>query len=208
MDTGDQAEMQPMPSLAPAPPATQPPALFTTRPMKLVGLIDRNVVGPNKEQVGRVIDVLLDDGAHPAALVVDVGGFMGVGNRRIAIAWDMLEPASLLSADGLQIRMKSDDIRAAPAYTADSRDVQVVQSPPPPPPPKKDVAAPPPAVTVRPMPVAAAVAPTLPVAPADMTPAPPAQPAMPEVSPPSVEGPHADAAPPVGVPASHGYMSR
>jgi len=202
MDTGDEAELQPPPLVVPPKPPAAPPPQFTARHMKLVALIDRNVIGPNKEQVGRVIDVLLDEDAHPAALIVDVGGFMGVGNRRIAIAWDMLEPASVGGADGLQIRMNSDDIRAAPAYAPDSTDVQVVQ-PPPPLPVHKDAPPPAPPVTVRAVPLAEAPPPAVPSALV-----PPAPPVVPDVPSPPVERPHAEAPPPApGVP-NHGLMSR
>ncbi|NVN40828.1 PRC-barrel domain-containing protein, partial [Ameyamaea chiangmaiensis] len=128
--TGDQPELQSSPQVVPAPVAPAQP-LFATRTMKLVGLIDREVVGPGKEQVGRVIDVLLDDTARPVAVVVDAGGFMGVGNRRIAIAWDMIVPASLNAQDSLQVRLKAEAIRAAPAYAPDADTAQVVQPPPP-----------------------------------------------------------------------------
>ena len=39
---------------------------------------------------GRIIDVLTDDAGRVRAVVVDYGGFLGVGSRKIAVAWSDL----------------------------------------------------------------------------------------------------------------------
>ncbi len=39
---------------------------------------------------GRVVDVLTDEAGHVRAVVVDYGGFLGVGTRKIAVAWSDL----------------------------------------------------------------------------------------------------------------------
>lgn len=46
--------------------------------------------GPDDKNVGRIVDVLVDDQGQPRAAVVDLGGFLGIGNRRIAVVWRAL----------------------------------------------------------------------------------------------------------------------
>lgn len=154
MPTGDAPELTPpLPALVVASPA--PPAhgaaggQAATATHRLGSLIDRDVVAPDGGHVGQVIDVLLDKDGHPAAVVVDVGGFLGVGNRRIAIAWDAFAMDGLTEKNPIRLRINGASVRSAPAYDATSMNVTVVQAPPaapvpaaPPPPPVAPVMAP------------------------------------------------------------------
>ena len=94
--------------------------------LTLASLIDRSVVGREKHMIGHVIDVLIDPKGQPAALVVDVGGFMGMGNRRIAIAWERFALAGEKAGDALQIPFSEAEVKAAPAFNG-AREVTVVQ---------------------------------------------------------------------------------
>lgn len=128
---------KPEPAVKPAPkliPKTGPgvneagEAATTVRTTKLplISLIDRSVIGKDKREIGHVIDVLVDAKGEPSALVVDVGGFMGVGNRRIAIAWERFALAGRKSRDALQLQLSDAQVTAAPAYDG-SEQVTVVQ---------------------------------------------------------------------------------
>ncbi|WP_264813457.1 PRC-barrel domain-containing protein, partial [Gluconacetobacter sacchari] len=118
-----------------------PAMAAATATRRLGSLIDRDVVAPNGSHVGQVIDVLLDQSGHPAAMVVDVGGFLGVGNRRIAIAWDAFALGGLTEKTPVRLRIDGASVRSAPAYDATSMDVTVVQAPPPAPVPQAAPAA-------------------------------------------------------------------
>ncbi|MBB2205988.1 PRC-barrel domain-containing protein [Gluconacetobacter takamatsuzukensis] len=198
MPTGDLPELTaPPPVLMAAPPPPRPdhagPATATHR---LGSLIDRDVVAPDGGHVGQVIDVLLDQEGHPAAIVVDVGGFLGVGNRRIAIAWDAFAMGGLTEKSPVKLRIDGAGVRSAAAYDPTSMDVTVVQAPPP-------------APVVPPAPAAAPVAPVM--APAEAEPGPVSvepQPVPPPLVPPA-PGAGGD-----GPPAGHaaagrsGFMAR
>ena len=54
-------------------------------------LIDSAVYGANDENIGSVGDVLLTEDGQVDAMVVDVGGFLGIGTRHVAIGVDNLE---------------------------------------------------------------------------------------------------------------------
>ena len=43
------------------------------------------VLDNDGKEIGRIVDVVVDPAGQPRAIVVDVGGFMGVGSRRVAV---------------------------------------------------------------------------------------------------------------------------
>ena len=82
--------------------------------------------GKPPQEIGRVIDVLVDTEGHTVAAVLDFGGFLGVGNRKIAVTWESLRFAP--AKDGLTITLTLDAgrIRAAPDYKGPDKPVQAV----------------------------------------------------------------------------------
>lgn len=50
-------------------------------------LIGADVTNSQGEDIGEVNEVVLDTGGQAEGLVVDVGGFLGVGERRILVDW-------------------------------------------------------------------------------------------------------------------------
>ena len=82
-------------SAAPSEPVLQP-ASAAGAAVKPVGgsaasILGQKVEGPRGEDYGRVVDVLADGGGHVRLAIIEYGGFLGVGNRRIAIDWDLLQ---------------------------------------------------------------------------------------------------------------------
>ncbi|WP_428391886.1 PRC-barrel domain-containing protein [Lichenicoccus sp.] len=129
--TPSTASPKPLRKVAPKPgpglnDAGQKAATLRTTKLKLFGLIDRSVTGREKREIGHVVDVLVDAKGQPTALVVDVGGFMGMGNRRIAIDWERFALSGRKPGDALQIPFSDAQIKAAPAYDG-SHMVTVVQ---------------------------------------------------------------------------------
>ncbi len=78
-------------------------------------LLDRSVRGVENSQVGRVIDVLIGDDGKPVALELDVGGFMGVGNRKIAVAWGLFDLSKPEGSDPLRVALTEAQVKSAPA---------------------------------------------------------------------------------------------
>ncbi len=118
----------PAPSKPAPPPAPQPPAPTAT--VAASGILGRKVLGPDDKEVGRVVDVLVDAGSNPRAAVIDVGGFLGVGARRIAVNWsDLTFPPTGSEAD-IKLDMTSEQISSAPAYTDQTKPATVVEPPP------------------------------------------------------------------------------
>ncbi|MFC7735033.1 PRC-barrel domain-containing protein [Roseomonas sp. GCM10028921] len=116
-------------------------------------IIGREVMGPSGEIVARIVNVLLDESGQPRAAVLDYGGFLGVGRRRVAVAWRSLR----FSPDVVRLELTRDQMRAFPDYK--EGETVVVAAPPAPEP------ASPPAPEAEPAPEPEAAGPE-PVAPA------------------------------------------
>jgi hypothetical protein len=75
-----------------APTATDPSGEGTwqsTAP-DVQGALGRAVYSGTGEDLGRIIDVLVDKGGHVRAAVIDFGGFLGVGSRKVVVDWAAL----------------------------------------------------------------------------------------------------------------------
>lgn len=109
------------PPLAPALPL--PP---NTAKLAVSGVLGRTVVGPDKQQIGRVVDVLVDGSGEPRAGVIDFGGFMGLGSRKIAVEWGAFTfPPSGSDAE-LTIALTPEEIKNTPEYAGPGKPVSVV----------------------------------------------------------------------------------
>jgi sporulation protein YlmC with PRC-barrel domain len=58
------------------------------RASKLKGV---NIYGPNDEKVGDVNDVLLDEQGNAKAVVIGVGGFLGMGEKDVAMPFSQVQ---------------------------------------------------------------------------------------------------------------------
>lgn len=117
------------------------------------------VAGPEGHSIGRLVDVLVDSAGVPQAAVIDFGGFMGVGARKIAVHWIALHFAPTDPKRPVTLNMTADQIKAAPEYKEPGLAVPVVI----PLPPGRNSSTSPAARVTAPAPPTAATAP--PVAP-------------------------------------------
>lgn len=90
-------------------------------------LIGTTVYGNNEETVGEVGDLVLSRDGQIDAVILDVGGFLGIGEKEVAIGMDNLE--FMTDEDGnryLYTPFTEEQLEAQPAYDeatyADSRD--------------------------------------------------------------------------------------
>jgi hypothetical protein len=82
---------------------------------RLVSILGREVT--NREgDGGRVIDVLVDLDGRSGAVVVEFGGFMGIGSRKVAVEWNALRFVKEGNRTLLMVDVSRDQIRDAPEY--------------------------------------------------------------------------------------------
>ena len=68
------------------------------------------------EDMGRVVDVLVDQAGHVRAAVIDFGGFLGVGNRKVVVDWTALHFAPADQRDLISLDLTRNQIKQAPEY--------------------------------------------------------------------------------------------
>ena len=89
-------------------------------------LLGQRVVNSIGKTVARLIDVLVDPNGQPVAAVLDFGGFMGVGVRKIAVHWTALR---FEVGDGVYqiiLTLTEDQFEAAPEYKNPEKPAPVV----------------------------------------------------------------------------------
>ena len=97
------------------------------------GVLSRMVRDADGKEVGRIVDVVVDPAGQPRAIVVDVGGFMGLGARRVAVSWPSVHVPPPDAADKrVAIDLTDAQVRSAPDYTDRSKPVTIVGPPAPP----------------------------------------------------------------------------
>lgn len=91
-------------------------------------ILGRPVVDQAGRAAGRIIDVLVDGSGNTRAVVIDLGGFMGLGQRRIAVAWRAIRfnPADR----SITLLLPADQVASTPEYKPAAAPV-VIASPPP-----------------------------------------------------------------------------
>ncbi|SFD45250.1 PRC-barrel domain-containing protein [Methylobacterium sp. 13MFTsu3.1M2] len=134
----------PAPVLAPTPPPAATPAAPPASPPAAAGappsaaqaqqqgtpatvldtqdyesLLGRSVRSAGGDELGRVIDIIIDKEGHPRAAIIDFGGFLGVGTRKIAVDWRALR----FTPDGgkerkLSVALTRNQVRVSPEYKA------------------------------------------------------------------------------------------
>lgn len=137
------AQPTPQPATPPTPPAAQaaPPAASETIPAGTVlRLLGRDVTSPDGQVVAQIVNLLVDAAGQPQAAILDYGGFLGVGKRRIAVVWRALRFAPDRQAGAITLALGPDQLKNFPEFKADG---PLVAAAPPEPPPGPPVAEPP-----------------------------------------------------------------
>ncbi len=111
---------QTAPSAAPKEPSP-PPSVTIIGARDAHGVLGRDVRSPANEAMGRIVDVIVDRGGQVRAAVIDFGGFLGVGSRKIVVDWNALHFGRVASkSDSITLELTKDQVTAAPEYKEDT----------------------------------------------------------------------------------------
>jgi PRC-barrel domain len=107
------------PAAAPPSPAEEKKNEVTGTPatvidgQQLESILGKSVLSPTGEDMGRIVDIMVDHTGQVRAAIVDFGGFLGVGTRKIAVDWRMLHfPPG--GKDNVTVDLSRDQLRVAP----------------------------------------------------------------------------------------------
>jgi PRC-barrel domain len=131
-----QATPSPQPAAAQQPAAAPPPAAApapqndenakeekTSVPATVVdgeqleSVLGMETFGSTGDDMGRIVDIIVDRTGQIRAAIIDFGGFLGVGSRKIAVDWRSLhfDPKK---AGAVVVNLTKDQLRVTPIYKA------------------------------------------------------------------------------------------
>ena len=95
----------------------------------LFRILGKEVHSPSGQSMGRIVDLLVDETGQPRAAIIDFGGFLGVGVRKIAIDWHTLRFDAVGTKETIVADLDRDQIKAAPEYKEAREVVAIVTAP-------------------------------------------------------------------------------
>ncbi|BCM85045.1 PRC-barrel domain-containing protein [Methylobacterium indicum] len=111
---GQAPAAQPPAAQAPAiPPGTPATVLDTQDYDSVIGKPVRSAAG---EDMGRIIDIIVDRDGKPRAAIIDFGGFLGVGSRKIAVDWRALHFSADNKPGRAVLQLNRNQVRVSPEY--------------------------------------------------------------------------------------------
>jgi hypothetical protein len=97
-----------------------PPSVTIIGAREAHGVLGRDVRSPTDEDMGRIVDVIVDRAGVVRAAVIDFGGFLGVGSRKIVVDWNALHFGRVADkSDSITLELTKDQVIAAPEYKED-----------------------------------------------------------------------------------------
>jgi PRC-barrel domain len=84
---------------------------------QLESVLGIEAFGSTGDDMGRIVDIIVDRTGQIRAAIIDFGGFLGVGSRKIAVDWRSLhfDPKK---AGAVVVNLTKDQLRVTPVYKA------------------------------------------------------------------------------------------
>jgi PRC-barrel domain len=108
---------------APAPPAGAPPPnppagtpAMVLDDQEVSAILGKGVRSNAGEDMGRVVDVIVSHDGQVRAAIIDFGGFLGIGIRKIAVDWRALNFAPAAKPGTITLDLTRNQVRLAPEY--------------------------------------------------------------------------------------------
>jgi PRC-barrel domain protein len=98
-----------------------PPSVSVIGARDAHGVLGRDVRSALDENMGRIVDVIVDRSGRVRAAVIDFGGFLGVGSRKIVVDWNALHFQRISNkSDAITLELTKAQVTAAPEYKEDA----------------------------------------------------------------------------------------
>jgi hypothetical protein len=117
------AAVQPPASTVPVTPkdAAPPPSVTIIGASDAHGVLGRDVRSAADEDMGRIVDIIVDRAGRVRAAVIDFGGFLGVGSRKIVVDWNAMRFGKIVNKkDSITLELTKAQVAAAPEYKEDT----------------------------------------------------------------------------------------
>jgi hypothetical protein len=101
--------------------AAPPPSVTIIGAGDAHGVLGRDVRSAADEDMGHIVDVIVDRSGSVRAAVIDFGGFLGVGSRKIVVDWSALRFGKVANKkDSISLELTKAQVAAAPEYKEDT----------------------------------------------------------------------------------------
>jgi hypothetical protein len=105
------------PSSPPSNETSGTPSVTVLGSREVQGILGGEVHSVGNETMGRIVDVIVDGEGTPRAAIIDFGGFLGVGSRKIAVDWKALHFVPTANKRySIALELSRDQVKAAPEY--------------------------------------------------------------------------------------------
>ena len=105
-----------IPRESPSAGSSVPASAAILDPLTVQAVLGREVRSVADENMGRIVDIIVDGSGQVRAAVIDFGGFLGVGSRKIAVDWSILRFGSGEKSDRVGVDLTRAQVKAAPEY--------------------------------------------------------------------------------------------
>lgn len=121
-ETAGRSTAQDVPKPDAAKEAKPPPASVTVIGARDAhGILGREVRSAAGENMGRIVDAIVDRSGTVRAAVIDFGGFLGVGSRKIVVDWRALRFGAIANkGDSISLELTKEQVSKAPEYKEDA----------------------------------------------------------------------------------------
>ncbi len=113
-----QTQQAPATSMPGAAPATKAVTYYTQRPEdhRVSRIIGANIRNNQNDSVGEVEDLIMDRQGNVKAAIISVGGFLGIGERWVAVNYDSLNMMQDGNAWRVVLNTTRDQMKTAPEF--------------------------------------------------------------------------------------------
>jgi sporulation protein YlmC with PRC-barrel domain len=105
----------------PAPTAAGPAQIFTRLPAgtTVTNLYKQSVYDPSDNKIGEIEDALIDKEGRVTAIIISVGGFLGMGEKDVAVPFSSVRAVERNNKWYLVLNTTKEALKAAPGFTYD-----------------------------------------------------------------------------------------
>jgi hypothetical protein len=98
----------------PNPPAGTPATVLDDQEVSTI--LGKSVRSSADEDMGRIVDIIVSRDGQVHAAIIDFGGFLGIGMRKIAVDWRALNFAPAGKPGSITLDLTRNQVRLAPEY--------------------------------------------------------------------------------------------
>lgn len=92
-------------------------------------LSGRDVYNAAGQSIGNLNDILIDQDGNVVAVIVGVGGFLGLGQKDVAVDFEFVKASGGFSGERLVMGMTEEELRNAPTFERLERGARTAETP-------------------------------------------------------------------------------